>query len=356
MKTARVYSELAAYAVARGYDKVSAPGVQEWRTRGLLPSARSLGRGRRAPGRLPRALKDRLTQICRYRYNQEIRDLRVVLLLLWLDGADIDLVRVRDALASISGIVERYVRLVGHPAERADPDAAEADLDAAAESAARILQRLPGAARVDVDDLVNAARDALRVSVERGEPEAPEDLGPMAAALGLDRAHSDTIGEVEPWLDDVPADALLSALHNVFGPGPARQIAAASDEDLLAARSSANQLATIVDRYAAIAFAMPPGFAGLGLLESLAGLPERRALLLYLAALVPAGSAELAAGIPKGDLVAWMEAANMGRAWLENHPEHAAEASERGLLAVVQDLGLKAEIDRPMASEPPPNA
>jgi hypothetical protein len=337
VKTARVYAELAALAQARGYQKVTAAAVQEWRTRGMLPSARSLGRARRPPGRLPRELKDGVLRLCEYRYDRAVRDLRVLTLLLWLEGADIDLSRVRDALVSIRALTDRLVRQVGHPALRAEPEATDADIDAGAEAITRVFAGQRAPEPVGRDDLFNASRDALRLALGRGEPEKTEDLGPLATALGLDRAHTETVAGAGPWLDEPPARALANAMRALFGADAEAAIRATSDEDLLAARPIARHVVAIADTYSEFAFTLPPGAAGLDLFALAGGLQEGPALALYLTVLVPSGARELAAGISRADLEAWRRAAAAGREWLAAHPEVQTDVDARGLNAVLQD-------------------
>jgi hypothetical protein len=340
VKTARVYAELAELAREKGYAAATEHAVKDWRGRGMLPSGRGLGRRRRKPGRIPLSLRQRLLQICHYHYDAGIRDLRIVTLLLWLDGADIDLATVRGALGSIRELPYRVLRLVGHPAARAEPDAPEADLDASAESIARALAAEPAFEQVPADDLVNAARDALRMAAGRGAPEAVGDLEAIAIALGLERAHTESIEGAGPWLDEAPSVGLANALTGLYGGDAERRLAESTDELLLGARDTANRLAVVFDAFATVAHGYPPGAAGLGLLTLMTGQPEQRVFLLYVAVLEPVAAVEFARVFTDEQIAEWRRTAELSRTWLEAHPEQRADAAERGLVAVLRDLGF----------------
>jgi hypothetical protein len=339
VKTARVYAEIAAFARANGYAAVTEHAVHDWRTNAMLPSARGLGRTRRAPGRLPRGLRDRALEICRYRYQGRIRDLKTITLLLWLDGADIAPEAVRRALTAIRLIPHRVVRAVGHPSLRAEPGADEADLDASAEAVGRALASGTATEFVPQDDLVNAARDALRLATGRGAPEAVEDLAPIAKALGLERAHTETLEGAGPWLEEDPAVGFAAALVGLYGMDAKRRIEQSTDDVLADARRIANRLAMTFGAYAEMSLAFPPGAAGLALLMPAAGGPDQRVLLAYVAVLEPAPSRLLADAFTDEDLAGWRSDAAAGRAWLDSNPQHRADAQKRGLLAVLRDQG-----------------
>ena len=341
LKTARIYAELAEYARSRGYPAATEHGIKDWRGRGMLPSGRGLGRSRRRPGRIPLPLRQRVDRICHYHYRLGVRDLRMVTLLLWLDGEDLDLKVVRAALATVRTLPERLVKLVGHTAKRAEPEAPDADIDATADAVARALSRLPEARLLAGDDLANAAGDALRISTGRGESEDPSDLASLATAIGLDRAHSDTVAGVGPWLETEPASAFGEALLGLYGPGASERLSATCDDELLRARSTANRLIRVFTAYSEISFGFAPGTAGLDLLAQLATEPVYHPLLLYLAILLPAGASDLVEARSDEELANWHVAAELGRAWLEANPEHRDDARARGLFAVLQDLGFE---------------
>lgn len=151
----------------------------------------------------------------------------------------------RSVLATIRTLPERLVKLTGHSAQRAEPNATDADIDATADAVGRVLSTLPEAQVWSADALVNAAGDALRMSTDRGRPEREEDLASLAKAIGLDRAHLDTIEGVGPWLETNPATAFSEALVRLYGPGATDVLSEATDEELLRARRTANRIVKV---------------------------------------------------------------------------------------------------------------
>jgi hypothetical protein len=337
VKTARIYGELATYARAHGYGRVTDAAVHDWRKRGMLPSARSLGRRKRRPGRIPEPLRDRLLAICRYRYDRKVADLRIVTLLLWLDDGDIALDHIRAALPTIHGLAERLVALAGSGARRADPEDTDADVDATATAVASgPLASAFGGEAVGPEALHAALFDALRLALGRGDPDEVDDLAPLAMALGLGRAHTEAPHGSSPWLAGDPAAALADALGALFGSAATETIVGSSDDDLVYARETTRSLVKVVEAAGAIQVWFPRGAAGLGFLRATLARPEFPAVVLYVAILRPSVAAAFASQFTPEQLSEWTSASGIGIAWLKEHPELETEVEARGLLAVIQ--------------------
>jgi hypothetical protein len=337
VKTARIYTELAAHAQAKGYERVTAAAVHDWRKRGMLPSARGLGRSKRRPGRIPQPLRDRALAICTYHYDRKVADLRIVTLLLWLDGADIPPEHIRRALPACRGQVERLVAMVGSSARRADPEDPDADVDATASVLASAAEALAFDGEAAAwDERQAASFDALRLALGRGSPEDLTDLSPLAMTLGLGRAHSEAASGLPPWLAVDSSAALSDALTALFGMSTSQAIAETSDDDLLRARSTTRGLAEVFAVMHALQTVLPPGDARFGFLRAQQERPEFPAGLLYVAVVRPSEAAFLASAFTAEQLAEWKVASNAVSAWAEEHPELEADIASRGTLAVLE--------------------
>jgi hypothetical protein len=341
MSSARIYPELAEYLRGRGYPGVTLWVVHDWRRRGLLPGMRGLRRSRRPSGRIPPVLKARALAIARYRYEFRIRDLRMVTLLLWLDREPIPLDKVRASAAELTQIVGRFVQMSGTKALKAYPDDSEADLDAAALAVTRLdLPSAVGGEQVHQETLRVAAFDALAYTLGRAGLPEPGDIAPLAIALGLGRAATETVYGEGPWLSEEPGAALLEALTAVFGDTARDEVVGATDADLLNARSLVDALLPRAMAFGALfRLAFPKGTAGLGPLTLAIDEPHLfRALLLVLAIIKPADARAFADGLSEEQVAEARAATTLGRRWLDEHPEYEEAARTLGLDQVLRGL------------------
>jgi hypothetical protein len=342
-KDANIYQEMAAIAHGWGYRRTSAAALHDWRKRGLLPPA-IIHRGGfgGSSGEIPAEALTRLRAICRLRYDESVRDLRLIGLLLWLDDADIPLWAVRNGVESFATAVSRYAARSTHRARQRDVDDPDADLDAMAVTIGRSpgpLAQMFGGTPVDSDELEVAALEMLRTITGREANPDPEALRPIARTMGLELAATDAPLGVEPWLSGDAAAALRDPLVKLSEAGILRALADATDQDLLDARGVSRDLASSFGKAARLMKLVgPPGAYGLGFLDAVDrdGLMGR-ALLFLNAVLQPNEAATAAIAFAESTREADTLVA-LGSLWLSEHPEFVEEAHDRGLTAVLNDL------------------
>jgi hypothetical protein len=344
-KEPRIYAELAGFARDLGYTKVTRATVHDWRKRGLLPAARSLGRTRRPPGVLPVALTDRIRAICGYHYDTDVQDLDLVAVLLFLDGADIELAVVRSGMAVLPRYPERLVALAGSRARRANPDDPDADLDAAAQSFVerRILGARVGGRDVPAGELHPGVHDVLAIHVGRMDPADadPDAIGAFIEAIGLNRGVSGPMPlgpGLTGWVGDPVAD-YLEATANLFGPSALAAIAAAGDAELLEGRGLSNRLFEVFRVVGPmLALGWAPGEGGLGAV--VAGLDWDPVVLrcsLFLLAVTQRDGLALLVDALEPQLGDFAQATARGAEWLDAHPELEDEARRKGLMALLSE-------------------
>lgn len=289
-KEAQRYRILAEYASSRGYPQATAPRIQSWVKRHVLPNA--------IPMHLDFKVKvfaepvetgRQLLALCHYRFDEGLRSIAQVGGLLWIDGFVIPDDVVRSALSQIGRLPVTLVERVA--GQRFDPAAASADT-MLAEVANSLVHRHHIAELFGVSPrkgLADGLADLLGVMLGvRSAQDVDLDAVDEVARLGrLDRARRERLpGITDPWLRERPAVALLN-FATAFAPKTtAQRIAEASAEDLRLARASAQSIETATAAFADLASkAGQPEFAGLGFLPPGVSPTEMR-LLAVLPALV----------------------------------------------------------------------
>lgn len=340
----KVYATLAGMARSWGYEDVTGAVVHDWRKRGFLTPVivRHLAFGK-VLTEIPAATVERLRAICRARYDSRIRDRRLLGLILWLDGADIPMPRVRDGAIAAATVLSRALSRLGAAAKARDPDDQDADVDAAAVGVGRGAQDLvavTGGEQVPRELVEVGVAEFLlgmtgRVPLSALDPEA---LGPLGLAIGLGRAAREAPEGAEPWLVDTPGAALRDVIAILNEPNVVRRITGASDHELLQARELAADLERSLSRMAELfgLFAAPGQF-GFGFLRLVRDKDPIARMYLFLNAAVIPDLAQQAADAFRASTAEFEGLVLLGQQWLGDHPELAGDAANRGLRAVVLD-------------------
>lgn len=330
-----------------GYPAVSASAIHDWRKRRLLPpvDVQRPGFGQTRT-EIPAEVIDRLRAICRLRYDHALRDLRVLGLLLWLDRHDIELRDVRAGARAAGTLLSRYLRRSGSRLRERDDDE-DADVDAAAVRLARdphVLADQFGGQAVDAGKLEVALDEFFRGMAGRTGPRDldPAALAPLELAIALDRARIEAPPGLDAWLTGLPGEAIAEAVAYTNETNLEESIDRASDEDLAEAREVTDDLGRslgLAARFLRLAF--PPGAFGLGVLRPLAAeVPIAKALIFLNAVAIPDKSRAAASSFREA--TANMEALlDLGRKWLDEHPDLATEAEQRGVIAVATEIAEK---------------
>jgi hypothetical protein len=347
MKTPRIYEELAAVARARGYARVTAAAIHDWRKRDLLPRAKGVTRRPHTLADLPKDVVERVLALCRYRYEDDVRDLRIVGLLLWLDGQAIRAESVRLGLSAVGSIPLRLVTMAGSRARAAYPDDADADVQAAAAAVDRnraALEEFSGRTSREELDAWAGAYDALMVAVGRmaAANADSEALSNFAQALGLDRATSESAFGAEPWLKGKsPGDELIGAISTLFGPRARAEIEALHAKEFAEIREIANDLTPAIQLFAEMmSIALPKGAIGLGFLTAISQHPVwARPLIAYAASRNSGKAREFRTLVSAMPLDEWREALELAHAYIGIHPEIQSEIAEKGLVQILEERG-----------------
>jgi hypothetical protein len=345
VKKATVYGELAARARSWGYAQVTASAVHDWRKRRLLPPVQVVrsGFGQRRT-EIPDDVTQQLRAICKLRYDRNVDDLRVLGLLLWLDGWEQDLGDVRAGITAAATVVTRYLRKTGGRARGRDLDDPNADLDATISRLTphqHALVRQFGGEAVDGAAFEVAVDEFFRGMTGRTPPDEldPDALAPVGIALGLGRAHSEAPAGEAPWLPELPGEALAEAIARMSEPAIARRLEQTSDHELVEARAIANDLArslALVARF--FELALPKGAYGLGMLGPFAADEPLGRIVAFLNALAIPTESRAAADAFRETTANLQALIDIGKAWLTEHPDYAEQAQERGLTPVIQEV------------------
>ena len=181
-------------AASRGHE-VTARSLELWRYRGLLPRPERQPGGR-AVWLYPRGTEQQLLKLVYWR--ERTRSLDEVLLALWVEGFDIDLDCVRQALLRF---VERWQEMIdAEIAGAADRDE-EAFIDALARKLARMRGKgsLPRLSRMRLEDRERACGYlvAAMLGMEDELARREDDVPHLERLLGLRRGHD---GGLSPML------------------------------------------------------------------------------------------------------------------------------------------------------------
>jgi hypothetical protein len=277
MGDARRYNDLAIYARAHGYARVTGSAIQQWVKRGLVPRATWIPWGfqMRSPV-YPVTTGNQLLAACALRFDGKVRSLDMLGLALWMDGWAVPTDTVRAGLALLASGPRRFVEL---------SRAQGADAWDVANMA--VFERGFGgkhvAAGMGRADLASGMGDLVAMLAGDIAPEdaATDGLEAIGALIGLDRAASDRSTADGPWLPTPPADALRQATSAIATRPLLIALALASDDELRWALSAAkvfrDALLRTIDRFGADGDA---DFAGFGPLAPVLREPMGTALVM----------------------------------------------------------------------------
>jgi len=332
-RDARVYADLARYAVEAGYSDVTATMVHEWVVAGLLPpTADQQSAGRRGFQTVRRpGVKDQLLALCAARQRTKSWDrIRTVL---WLDGWAIESNSVkRSVLATVNG------PRVSVSSEK-DLDA----LDAFARGPGQRATRRLGVGRLRAAHAAEGVYSALSLACGLQQSLDPESAAAIERVVGVhERSRKDALAGSSPWLED-PPEVALRGLARLFSIQRVRQsVEIATPDDLAQSRHRARFFALdLPDVIHANELCYGRNFAGLHLLNQIGrARPELGVALALHVTRIGWGDRvdELAA------LAAQHEHSRrglilLGDYYLQRHPEHRHIVRESGI-AGLNEAGL----------------
>jgi hypothetical protein len=200
--------QLLALAAAEDFHapEITARKIERWRKERLLPRPRriSLGRGQGTRSEYPPETAKILLAICRLRRRFQ-HDLDAIRFGLWYEGYRLP---IGDVKRSMEQLLTPLSRLL--PLDSSDPLAAAEQLASRAQSkplrssSGQRLKRLKNSSEVDA--MLTAIFQLALGDVPGFTAHAEQELGERSLAelfvdvLGLNRAQTDRIGEVKPWL------------------------------------------------------------------------------------------------------------------------------------------------------------
>lgn len=319
------YRQLAAIAHAARFDRVTASAVQSWVKRGLIPRVRydrpQFSVRRPVPGV---QIDEQLLALCRLRYEHSIRSHVELGLVLWANGWDIDEHVVRDSFG-------RYLAPV---IELSD----EAKRDTFALRAAETVKRL----RRGSLTRTASALDTLFAVMSGARPAQVGDVDELAyleKATGLDRARTDRLDGVEPWLPTAPGEGMAQGAQGVAAPRLIAAVDSATLDELIVAREQAARL----HEYFAVAMPMmtlsvDADFAGFGPLAAAVGDPRLRIMLVLVALVLPDQAASMVERLPTGEALSELRAAHeAAQRMLAADAQLAARVAEVGLVRALAE-------------------
>ena len=180
-------------AAARGHE-VTARSLELWRYKGLLPRPRRQPSGR-AVWLYPAGTDDRLFRLLHWR--ERTRNLDEVLLALWVEGFEIELDRVRAALARF---VDRWSEMIEVEIGGASEEDGAAVVDALARRVARMRgeRSLPRVSRMRLSERERACGYlvAAMLGMEDELAKREADLPHLERLVGLRRGHDGGLAAV----------------------------------------------------------------------------------------------------------------------------------------------------------------
>ncbi len=287
--------QLLALAAAEGFHppEITVRKIERWRKVRLLPHPRriSLGRGEGTRSEYPPETGQQLLALCRLR-RRFPHDLDAIRFGLWYERYPLP---IDDVKRSMEQLLNPLLRAL--PLDAPDPLAAAEQLASQARSkplrssSGRRLKRLRNTS--EVDTVLTAAFQLMLGDVPGFTAHAEEELGERSLAelfidvLGLNRAQTDRIGEVKPWLpqdsnelarqfEDMAAGQFLSL------PALLQTLKEANSRQLAQARTDLTRLRGFKQAAKAMEGMFGPNAFGFGLFRELPGDPAFHVYFLLL--------------------------------------------------------------------------
>lgn len=322
------YADLAALARASGFDLVTPAVIQLWVKHGLVP---------RVQYKRPRfgvreatsiaQIELQLLALCELRFDRGIRSHAELGLCLWIAGWEVDEQVVRASF-------RRFLAPLGLLAS------AEARGDLA-HTAAR-SNKLPPRWRHDA--LTRTALGLETLFAVMSGARAPEtsdiaDFIHLEAVTSLDRARTDSVGGVDPWLPNLPGQALAEGALGASCPRLLGALERSTSADLSAARELAQRLSN----WLAVALPMVEisagrGAAGFGLLADAVTDPLFGVLLVLISLELPKQADALVAQMPSDDELAELQQnIAIAKAMMDADKALADRAASVGLVVALEE-------------------
>ncbi len=345
--------QLLALAAAEGFHppEITARKIERWRKERLLPRPRriSLGRGQGTRSEYPPETGQQLLALCRLRRRFQ-HDLDVIRFGLWYERYRLPIDDVKRSMEQLLIPFLRTLRL-----DEPDPLAAAEQLASRAQSkplrssSGQRLKRLRNSG--EVDTVLTALFQLALGDVPGFTAHAEEEFGERSLAelfvdvLGLNRAQTDRIGEVKPWLPQDHNELARQFEEMAVGqflslPAQLQTLKDANSRQLAQARTD---LVRLLSGFKQAAKAMEgifgPNAFGFGLFRELPNDPAF--LVLFLSLLVRLRTTPHSAGIDEIEATLQNSKPDYQRtlAFLKAlRQEHSAIAKE--ILTQTQDLDL----------------
>jgi hypothetical protein len=246
--------ELLGLAQARGYP-VSARQLAYWHRKGLIPRPvqRSLGKGHGTESVYPPGTGEQLLALCEAHSGEKRLD--HVAWRLWWEDHEVSFGLLREFLVRVAAEVDGWMQelrdqetgqLSGSAWNRLD-DAPEERLS---KPLSRARKRV---SRRRFDTFMRVLFEVVTGGFEGFGSEEPEaDRRVMEKGLGLERARTDRLPNVEPWLKTDIATILRDVSRQLFGLSLSEELANLEDEQLLEARDEARSWMEVLDRFSRV--------------------------------------------------------------------------------------------------------
>ncbi len=322
------YANLATLAHSRGFGQVTAAVIQLWVKRGLVPRVqykRPRFGAREATGVAQIELQ--LLALCELRFHRGIRSHAELALCLWIAGWDVDQQVVRASY-------RRFLAPLGLLASAQ----ARGDL---AYRAARSNKLPPRWRRNGLTRTALGLESLFAVMSGARAPEASDivDFIHLEAVTSLDRARTDSVGGVEPWLPNLPGQALAEGALGASYP----RLLGAHERSTSADLSAARELAQRLSSWLAVALPMVEisagrGAAGFGPLADAVTDPLFGVLLVLISLELPKQADALVAQMPSDDEIAEIQQEiAIAKAMMDADKALADRAASVGLVVALEE-------------------
>lgn len=223
-----IYRVLAEVARGAGYGDVTPSRVHRWVREHLLPATgRQVPAGRAGFRTEPSAeAQAQLLALCAWR--QETKQLNQLAVLLWMDGWEVPLGRVRQSLRSF------VPKDPPRPGNRTEREALEERLEVMAYKFAPRAKARFGRRGVEREEIAEALLPIVRRIAGLGGRIRKQDAAVIERMTGQDRARTDATPTAGPWLTTPGVESVEMATALTLQ--TARSLAEAGDEELERAR------------------------------------------------------------------------------------------------------------------------
>jgi hypothetical protein len=219
-----IYGALAEIAHGAGYGDVTPSQVHRWVRDRLLPATGRQVSAGRAGFRTEPSLEAQAQLLALCAWRNETKQLNQLAVLLWMDGWEVPLARVRQSLRSFVPTDPP------RPRNRTEREALEERLEVMAYKFAPRAKARFGRRGVQREEIAEALLPILRRVVGLGGRIRKQDAVVIERMTGQDRARVDATPAAGPWLQTPAVESVQMASGLTFH--TASSIVEVSDEDL----------------------------------------------------------------------------------------------------------------------------